>query len=70
VTDRKGGSVSIRIRTELAGQEVTALSVLRAAGIPEKTWYRRMRKPGSWRLEELERVAGVLGTTVGALIDG
>jgi hypothetical protein len=52
----------------LVEQGVSAASVQKAAEITEGTWYARMRKPGSWRLAELRRVAAVLGVSVSALV--
>jgi hypothetical protein len=60
--------VSTRIRVALVEQGVSAASVQKAAEITEGTWYARMRKPGSWRLAELRRVAAVLGVPVATLV--
>ena len=60
--------MSKRIRVVLVERGATAVSVQKATGITEGTWYSRMRKPDSWRLGELRLVAAELGVPVAALV--
>jgi hypothetical protein len=53
-------AITRNIRAELARAGRTARMAQEAIGVPASTWDDRMREPGYWRINQLERLAAWL----------
>jgi hypothetical protein len=62
--------ITRNIRAELARAGRTARQAQEAIGIPASTWDDRMRRPGSWRMSQLEALAAWLGVELFELLRG
>lgn len=60
-------NVSANVRAEVARARRTQQDVARAAGMSRGRWYARMRSPEDWTVDELRKVAAVLGVPLSAL---
>jgi uncharacterized protein (DUF2384 family) len=58
------GGLPAEILGQLARAGLAQDAAMSAAGIPRQTWYRRKDHPHSFRLEELARLAGLMGLEV------
>jgi len=66
----EGSRASANIRAEIARAGKNQSEVCAAAEMSRSTWYRRMGKPGQWRIEELRRIAKVLDVPVERIANG
>ncbi len=73
--------ITRNIRAELARAGMTVAAAQHTVGrlsevdgawrpMSAGTWERRMREPGTWKLQELEALAAELGISVGRLVVG
>lgn len=58
------------VRAEAARRGVSIRELCRRIGMARSTWTRRTVNPGSWRLSELQAIAGVLDVPLDRLADG
>lgn len=72
-------AITGNIRAELARKGMTAAQARgfigsaagdKGTGMASATWERRMRDPGTWKIQELESLAAALGVTVARLVAG
>lgn len=61
---------SANVRAEVARVGRTGRDVADKIGMPHSTWMRRMGKPESWRMGELQKIAVELGIPLDRLADG
>lgn len=61
---------SANVRAEVARAGRTGREVAAKVEMSHSTWMSRMRKPDTWRMGELKRIADELGIPLDRLADG
>ena len=58
------------IRAEMARAGMSVQRAQNIVNVSPGTWETRMKTPGTWRMNELERLAAALGVSVARLVVG